>query len=134
LSGLQVSKMPSPGNVKRRCAPGQSARGQAEVPPLPHGHSSEPEQLVSLADPSLPTSAMKTVSTLSDIYDRDLVGTIGWAKQVPGFPDFTLNDQMKLLQSSWTEIGGLTTELSQKISKVFKNSLSCLFFAKSQFD
>ena len=42
----------------------------------------EPEQLVSLADPSLPTSAIKTMSTLSDIYDRELVGTIGWAKQV----------------------------------------------------
>ena len=42
----------------------------------------EPEQLVSLADPTLPSSALKTVSTLSDIYDRELVGTIGWAKQV----------------------------------------------------
>jgi len=68
----------------------------------------EPEQLVSLADPSLPASALKTVSTLSDIYDRELVGTIGWAKQVPGFTDLTLNDQMKLLQSSWTEVLTLT--------------------------
>eukprot|EP00092_Neocalanus_flemingeri_P002918 GFUD01003121.1.p1 GENE.GFUD01003121.1~~GFUD01003121.1.p1 ORF type:complete len:557 (+),score=98.07 GFUD01003121.1:117-1787(+) len=68
----------------------------------------EPEQLVSLADPSLPSSALKTVSTLSDIYDRELVGTIGWAKQVPGFTDLTLNDQMKLLQSSWTEVLTLT--------------------------
>ena len=42
----------------------------------------EPEHLVSLADPFLPSSAMKTMSTLSDIYDRELVGTIGWAKQV----------------------------------------------------
>jgi len=68
----------------------------------------EPDQLVSLADPSLPPSALKTVSTLSDIYDRELVGTIGWAKQVPGFTDLTLNDQMKLLQSSWTEVLTLT--------------------------
>jgi len=68
----------------------------------------EPQQLVSLADPSLPSSALKTVSTLSDIYDRELVGTIGWAKQVPGFTDLTLNDQMKLLQSSWTEVLTLT--------------------------
>ena len=42
----------------------------------------EPEQLFSLADPSLPSSALKILSTLSDIYDRELVGTIGWAKQV----------------------------------------------------
>jgi len=68
----------------------------------------EPDQLVSLADPSLPASPLKTVSTLSDIYDRELVGTIGWAKQVPGFTDLTLNDQMKLLQSSWTEVLTLT--------------------------
>jgi len=68
----------------------------------------EPEQLVSLADPSLPSSAIKTMSTLSDIYDRELVGTIGWAKQVPGFTALTLNDQMKLLQSSWTEVLTLT--------------------------
>jgi len=68
----------------------------------------EPQQLVSLADPSLPASGLKTVSTLSDIYDRELVGTIGWAKQVPGFTDLTLNDQMKLLQSSWTEVLTLT--------------------------
>ena len=50
----------------------------------------EPEQLVSLADPSLPSSALKTVSTLSDIYDRELVGTIGWAKQVDYEIDFYL--------------------------------------------
>ena len=42
----------------------------------------EPEQLISLSDPSLPSSSLKTLSTLSDIYDRELVGTIGWAKQV----------------------------------------------------
>ena len=26
----------------------------------------------------------KIISTLSDFYDRELVGTIGWAKQIPG--------------------------------------------------
>ena len=50
----------------------------------------EPEQLVSLTDPSLPSSALKTVSTLSDIYDRELVGIIGWAKQVDFKFDFYL--------------------------------------------
>ena len=42
----------------------------------------EPEPLASLDDPGLPASHIKTVSTLSDIYDRELVATIGWAKQV----------------------------------------------------
>ena len=84
-------------------------------------------------------SPLKTVSILSDVYDRELVATIGWAKQVlwpmvmmiylkrdsddnwydhctvfqvPGFTDLTLNDQMKLLQSSWTEVVQLFTNLS----------------------
>ena len=84
-------------------------------------------------------SPLKTVSILSDVYDRELVATIGWAKQVlwpmvmmiylkrdsddnwydhctvfqvPGFTDLTLNDQMKLLQSSWTEVVQVFSNLS----------------------
>jgi len=33
------------------------------------------------ADPALPPS-LETVALLADLYDRELVGTIGWAKQV----------------------------------------------------
>ena len=50
---------------------------------------------------------LRPVALLADLYDRELVSTIGWAKQVPGFTDLTLNDQMKLLQSSWTEVAHL---------------------------
>lgn len=71
----------------------------------------EPDPLVSLEPegglggiPGGPGGPLKTVATLSDVYDRELVATIGWAKQVPGFTDLTLNDQMKLLQCSWTEV------------------------------
>uniref|UniRef100_A0A1B0FKQ8 Estrogen-related receptor n=1 Tax=Glossina morsitans morsitans TaxID=37546 RepID=A0A1B0FKQ8_GLOMM len=46
---------------------------------------------------------------LSDLYDKELVFIIGWAKQLPGFTDLPLNDQMKLLQISWAEI--LTLQL-----------------------
>lgn len=66
--------------------------------------SCEPDALLSLPDSALPDSEFKTVSVLADIYDRELVATIGWAKQVPGFTDLSLNDQMRLLQSSWTEV------------------------------
>ncbi|XP_054257711.1 steroid hormone receptor ERR1 isoform X2 [Macrosteles quadrilineatus] len=52
--------------------------------------------------------AMATVAKLSDLYDRELVGIIGWAKQIPGFTDLSLNDQMRLLQSTWAEILTLT--------------------------
>uniref|UniRef100_A0A2M4CQR0 Putative estrogen-related receptor err n=2 Tax=Anopheles darlingi TaxID=43151 RepID=A0A2M4CQR0_ANODA len=48
--------------------------------------------------------AQEILSVLSDIYDKELVGVIGWAKQIPGFTDLPLNDQMRLLQVSWAEL------------------------------
>lgn len=48
--------------------------------------------------------AQEMLSVLSDIYDKELVGVIGWAKQIPGFTDLPLNDQMRLLQVSWAEL------------------------------
>lgn len=61
-------------------------------------------------NPSAENSNAKhgTLSILSDLYDRELVGIIGWAKQIPGFTDLSLNDQMRLLQSTWAEILTLT--------------------------
>ncbi|XP_060536605.1 steroid hormone receptor ERR2 isoform X2 [Cylas formicarius] len=56
----------------------------------------------------LESSKHRTLSILSDLYDRELVGIIGWAKQIPGFTDLSLNDQMRLLQSTWAEILTLT--------------------------
>ncbi|EDV95945.1 steroid hormone receptor ERR2 [Drosophila grimshawi] len=50
------------------------------------------------------------LSVLSDLYDKELVCVIGWAKQIPGFMELPLNDQMKLLQVSWAEI--LTLQLT----------------------
>ncbi|CAG9764491.1 unnamed protein product [Ceutorhynchus assimilis] len=57
---------------------------------------------------ALEDSKHRTLSLLSDLYDRELVGIIGWAKQIPGFADLSLNDQMRLLQSTWAEILTLT--------------------------
>ncbi|XP_070497427.1 steroid hormone receptor ERR2 isoform X1 [Chironomus tepperi] len=50
------------------------------------------------------TDAQEMLNILSDLYDKELVGVIGWAKQIPGFTDLPLNDQMRLLQVSWAEI------------------------------
>ncbi|XP_035919031.1 steroid hormone receptor ERR2-like isoform X2 [Anopheles stephensi] len=50
------------------------------------------------------SDAQEILSVLSDIYDKELVGVIGWAKQIPGFTDLPLNDQMRLLQVSWAEL------------------------------
>lgn len=44
------------------------------------------------------------LTVISDLADRELVITISWAKQVPGFSSLSLSDQMNLLQHSWLEI------------------------------
>lgn len=46
--------------------------------------SIEPEKVFAMPDPSLPDDDYKLMATLSDLADRELVATIGWAKQVPG--------------------------------------------------
>jgi estrogen-related receptor ERR len=58
----------------------------------------------SSGDDRMGVDAQEMLSILSDLYDRELVGVIGWAKQIPGFSDLPLNDQMRLLQVSWAEI------------------------------
>uniref|UniRef100_A0A1B6MNL6 Estrogen-related receptor n=1 Tax=Graphocephala atropunctata TaxID=36148 RepID=A0A1B6MNL6_9HEMI len=70
----------------------------------------EPEILVGVTtDPGIEIEPnLSVVSRLSELYDRELVGIIGWAKQIPGFTELKLNDQMKLLQSTWAEILSLT--------------------------
>ena len=44
----------------------------------------EPEKVYATPDPKLPDDEYKFMVTLSDLADRELVATIGWAKQVPG--------------------------------------------------
>ena len=44
----------------------------------------EPEKVFAIPDPQLPDNEYKLMATLSDLADRELVATIGWAKQVPG--------------------------------------------------
>ena len=83
------------------------------------------EDETKLMDECVGTDAQEMLNILSDLYDKELVGVIGWAKQIPGkkfsiifllkiltyfdciilgFTDLPLNDQMRLLQSSWCEI------------------------------
>ncbi|KAL0819926.1 hypothetical protein ABMA28_007929 [Loxostege sticticalis] len=97
------------GRQKYRRAPEQPPH-----PPRPHLDdikvlealtSYEPELLTCAAPPAGVTDPnAKTLALLADLYDRELVGVIGWAKQIPGFTDLQLNDQMRLLQSTWAEM------------------------------
>ncbi|XP_077285084.1 estrogen-related receptor [Arctopsyche grandis] len=66
--------------------------------------SFEPDPLVTSPGAGGPLSPHDMLCLLSDVYDRELVGIIGWAKQIPGFSDLQLNDQMRLLQSTWAEM------------------------------
>ncbi|XP_050665631.1 steroid hormone receptor ERR1 isoform X2 [Leptidea sinapis] len=74
--------------------------------------SYEPELLSCGASPAGVTDpAARTLTMLAELYDRELVDVIGWAKQIPGFTELTLNDQvicvhgqMRLLQSTWAEM------------------------------
>ncbi|KAK2707509.1 hypothetical protein QYM36_015273 [Artemia franciscana] len=53
-------------------------------------------------------SGTSLLTTLSEVYDRDLVTMIGWAKQVPGFSELPIGDQMRLLQYTWPEVLSLS--------------------------
>jgi len=44
----------------------------------------EPEKLFAMPDPLQPDTALRTLTTLCDLADRELVVIIGWAKHIPG--------------------------------------------------
>lgn len=69
--------------------------------------------------PSSLSIQMKTLYILSDLFDRELVSLIGWAKQIPGFTEtITLNDQMRLLQSTWAEVIALSIGYRSHLKRV----------------
>lgn len=46
--------------------------------------TSSPQSSLSATVSSPPVAATMVVHTLAELYDRELVSTIGWAKQIPG--------------------------------------------------
>ncbi|XP_067363400.1 estrogen-related receptor gamma isoform X2 [Channa argus] len=63
----------------------------------------EPAPLAANQDNSTNDSSLRTLLTLCDLLNRELLVLIGWAKQIPGFSALSLVDQMSLLQSGWME-------------------------------
>ncbi|TRY83105.1 hypothetical protein DNTS_003573 [Danionella cerebrum] len=63
----------------------------------------ETTPLLADPDPTTPDSDLKTLVTLCDLLNRELLLLIGWAKNIPGFSSLSLPDQMALLQSGWME-------------------------------
>ncbi|XP_077338655.1 estrogen-related receptor gamma-like isoform X1 [Lithobates pipiens] len=64
----------------------------------------EPGEIFASPDLNLPDSDLRTLTTLCELINRELLITIGWAKHVPGFSVLSLVDQMALLQSAWMEV------------------------------
>ncbi|XP_030299641.1 estrogen-related receptor gamma [Sparus aurata] len=63
----------------------------------------EPAPLAANHDESTNDGSLRTLLTLCDLLNRELLVLIGWAKQIPGFSALSLVDQMSLLQSGWME-------------------------------
>ncbi|TKS80575.1 Estrogen-related receptor gamma [Collichthys lucidus] len=63
----------------------------------------ESAPLAANQDESTNDSSLRTLLTLCDLLNRELLVLIGWAKQIPGFSGLSLVDQMSLLQSGWME-------------------------------
>ncbi|XP_073339745.1 estrogen-related receptor gamma [Pagrus major] len=63
----------------------------------------EPAPLAANHDESTNDGSLRTLLTLCDLLNRELLVLIGWTKQIPGFSALSLVDQMSLLQSGWME-------------------------------
>lgn len=84
----------------------------------PEELTASPAQVVSNIPATLAVQ-MKTLYILSDLFDRELVSLIGWAKQIPGFSEtLTLNDQMRLLQSTWAEVMALSIGYRSHLKRI----------------
>ncbi|XP_063539195.1 steroid hormone receptor ERR1 isoform X1 [Cydia strobilella] len=122
----------------------QKYRRAAEPPPQPRPHlddikilealsSYEPEPFTCGSPPAGVTEpSARTLALLADLYDRELVGVISWAKQIPGFTDLQLNDQMRLLQSTWAEM--LSLMLAYRSQSTGGSTLRLRFATDLQLD
>ena len=46
--------------------------------------SCEPDTVLAKPENSMPDGIYKTIKTLSNLYEKQLVGIIDWAKSIPG--------------------------------------------------
>ncbi|XP_050425553.1 estrogen receptor [Adelges cooleyi] len=130
LTSLEENKMLE---ALQACEPDMLTTNSTEnnnsfKPTVTNMNNSQQQQCQSSVTPSVAstTASNSPVHILSDLYDRELVSTIGWAKQIPGFTDLSLNDQMRLLQSTWAELLTLTTafrSISNSVSMITDNAI-----------
>ncbi|KAJ8405139.1 hypothetical protein AAFF_G00321300 [Aldrovandia affinis] len=97
---MESATYQSPPSVPQRK---EGERGSSNII-VSHLVMAEPEKLFAMPDPLQPDTVLRTLTTLCDLADRELVVIIGWAKHIPGFLSLSLADQMSVLQSVWLEV------------------------------
>ncbi|MEQ2218942.1 hypothetical protein XENOCAPTIV_010287, partial [Xenoophorus captivus] len=85
----------------RKCLQAGMMREENKL--ISHLLLTEPAPLAANQDDSNDDRSLQTLLTLCDLLNRELLVLIGWAKQIPGFSELSLVDQMSLLQSGWME-------------------------------
>ncbi|XP_053330303.1 steroid hormone receptor ERR2 [Spea bombifrons] len=117
--GVRLDRVRGGRQKYRRCREADGGGFQGETLPdtlKPRGYpeavtrivshllTAEPGRIYATPDPAAPDSELNALATLCDLTDRELVLTIGWAKNIPGFSSLSLGDQMNLLQGAWMEM------------------------------
>uniref|UniRef100_A0A672YAW1 NR LBD domain-containing protein n=2 Tax=Sphaeramia orbicularis TaxID=375764 RepID=A0A672YAW1_9TELE len=87
--------------LHNKCAYLQPVANRNKV--ISHLLLTEPAPLAANQDDSTCDISLRTLLTLCDLLNRELLVLISWAKQIPGFSALSLVDQMSLLQSGWME-------------------------------
>ncbi|XP_028914932.1 steroid hormone receptor ERR1 [Ornithorhynchus anatinus] len=95
---------PGPFPAAPLAAPGGPRKAAPVNALVSHLLVAEPEKLYAMPDPAGPDGHLPAVATLCDLFDREIVVTISWAKSIPGFSALSLSDQMSVLQSVWMEV------------------------------
>ncbi|XP_038133459.1 estrogen receptor 2a [Cyprinodon tularosa] len=64
----------------------------------------EPPDIYLMKDMKRPLTEADVMMSLTNLADKELVHMISWAKKIPGFVEFSLLDQVHLLECCWLEV------------------------------
>ncbi|XP_077443466.1 estrogen receptor 2a [Stigmatopora argus] len=64
----------------------------------------EPPEIYLMKDMRRPLTEANVMMSLTNLADKELVHMISWAKKIPGFVEFSVWDQVHLLECCWLEV------------------------------
>ncbi|XP_041122867.1 estrogen receptor beta-like [Polyodon spathula] len=64
----------------------------------------EPPEIYLMSYPMKPFTEVTMMTSLTSLADKELVHMVSWAKKIPGFTEFSVYDQVHLLECSWLEV------------------------------